>query len=155
VTSLTWLLLDPRSSYSWKSPLTVVPELRLHQIPELRRFLIPWTSSISNHPVMDSRFANRSLIRLLFLRIIRRSAKCMRFIRISSWMFPSHETELSIPSVIHEFIHEFCKSDVSRVKRFLSDFPTLWKRLSESLINYPNSAFWSKTNIMGHIVFYM
>jgi hypothetical protein len=105
----------PRSSYSLKSPLTVIPELRLHQIPELRRFLIPWTSPISNHPEMDSRFANRSLIRLLFSCIIRRSAECMRFIRISSWIFPSHETELSTPKVIHEVIHEFGKSDVSRV----------------------------------------
>jgi hypothetical protein len=107
MTSLTWLPLDRRSSYSQKSPLTVIPGLRLHQIPELRRFLIPWTSLVSNHPEMDSRFANRGLIRLLFSHIIRRLAKCMIFIRISSWMFPSHEIELFIPKVIHKFIHEF------------------------------------------------
>jgi hypothetical protein len=29
--------------------------------------------------------------------------------------FPSHETELSIPKVIHQFFHEFGKSNVSRV----------------------------------------
>jgi hypothetical protein len=33
-------------------------------------------------------------------------------------MFPSHEAELSIPKVIHKFIRELCKTDVSRVKGF-------------------------------------
>jgi hypothetical protein len=75
VTSLTWLLLDPRCSYSCKLPLSVIPELRLRQIPELRRFLIPWTSPVSTYPEMDSRFVNRSLIQLLFSRIIRKSTK--------------------------------------------------------------------------------
>jgi hypothetical protein len=42
--------------------------------------------------------------------------KCMKFIRISSWVFPFYETELSIP--IHEYTYEFGNSDVSRVKVF-------------------------------------
>jgi hypothetical protein len=32
-----------------------------------------------------------------------------------SWTFPCHESELSISRLIREFIHEFCKSEVSRV----------------------------------------
>jgi hypothetical protein len=39
----------------------------------------------------------------------------MRFIRISSLMLPYHEAKLSISKVIHEFIYEFGKSDISRV----------------------------------------
>jgi hypothetical protein len=38
-------------------------------------------------------------------------------------MLPSRETELSTPKVTHEFIHEFGKSDVSKV-RFLPNSPT-------------------------------
>jgi hypothetical protein len=70
VTSLTRLLPDLWSSYSWRSPLYVIPELRLHQIPELRRFLIPWTSAVSNYPEMDIRFVDRNLIQLLFRALL-------------------------------------------------------------------------------------
>jgi hypothetical protein len=41
VTSLTWLLLDPRIFVSRSSPLALAPESYLHQIPALHRFLIP------------------------------------------------------------------------------------------------------------------
>jgi hypothetical protein len=41
MTSLTWPLPDPRISYSRKSPLIVVPDLRGFQVPELRRFQVP------------------------------------------------------------------------------------------------------------------
>jgi hypothetical protein len=105
----------PPKLLSWKSPLIMVAELRLHQIPELRRFLIHWTLPVFNHPEMDSRFTNRSLIPLLFSRIIRRLAKCTRFIKISSRMFPSQEIRLSTPKTNHEFIHEFGELDVPRV----------------------------------------
>jgi hypothetical protein len=134
---LTCLLPDPRSFYSWKSPLTVVPKLRLHQIPELRIFLILWTLPVSNHLEMDSRFAHRILIRPLFSRIIRRSGKCMRFIRVSLWMFPSLETELSIPKLTHEFIRELCKSDISRVKSFCpipNNKPAIYSHLELELL---------------------
>jgi hypothetical protein len=39
--SLTWLLLDPRISFSRRLPLALASESELNQIPELRRFLIP------------------------------------------------------------------------------------------------------------------
>jgi hypothetical protein len=128
VTLLTWLLPDPRSSSSWKSPLTVVPELRLHQIPELCRFLIPWTLPVSNRPKMDSRFANRSLIRLLFLCIIRRSAKMYEihqdfFMNVSfSWNRTFHpEGDSRIFSRIRQ-IRRF------EGVRFLPNSPTLAPR---------------------------
>jgi hypothetical protein len=54
-TSLTWPLPDIRSSYSWKPPPIMVPKSRPHQIPELRRFLISWTSPVSKHPEINNR----------------------------------------------------------------------------------------------------
>jgi hypothetical protein len=97
------------------SPDSRTLQIRLHQIPELCRFLIPRTSPVSNHSEIDNKFANRSHIRLLLSHIIRRLAWCMRFIRISSWMLPSCETEHSSPKMTYEFIHEFGRPDVSRV----------------------------------------
>jgi hypothetical protein len=55
VTSLTWLLLESRSSHSRKPPLSVIPELRLRQIPEPRRFLILRTSPV---PLIRKRTTN-------------------------------------------------------------------------------------------------
>jgi hypothetical protein len=118
VKSLTWLLLEPRSPHSRKPALSVIPELRLRQIPELRRFLILRTSPVPTYPKTNSKSTNRSLIRLSFSRIIRRSARCMWFIRISSRMSRSCETELPTLKVTHEFIYKFGKSDVSRVWGF-------------------------------------
>jgi hypothetical protein len=50
----------PPKLYSWKSPLIGVPELRLLQTLELRRFLVSCTSPVSNHPETNNRFANWS-----------------------------------------------------------------------------------------------
>jgi hypothetical protein len=132
VTSLTWLLPDPWISYSWKSPLIVAPESRLHQISELRRFqnfADSWFQNFTNlnHPEIDSRFAHRCQIRLLFSHITWRPKKHLRLIRISSWMFPFHETELFTPKEIHEFRQIWHFEGV----RVLPNSPTLAPRGSE------------------------
>jgi hypothetical protein len=77
-----------------------------------------------NHPKIDYRFTHRSQIRLLFSHITWRSEKHLRLIRISSWTFPFHETELFIPQVTHEFwqIQHF------EGVRFLPNSPTLAPR---------------------------
>jgi hypothetical protein len=94
VTSLTWLLLEPRSPHSRKPALSMIPELRLRQTPELRRFLILRTSLVPTYPKTNSKSTNRSLIRLSFSRIIRRSARCMWFIRISSRMHSEGDSRI-------------------------------------------------------------
>jgi hypothetical protein len=57
-------------------------------------------------------------IRLLISHIIRRSARCIKFVRIFSWMLPFRETELFILRLTHEYAYEFSKPDVSRVIGF-------------------------------------
>jgi hypothetical protein len=66
------------------------------QTSELRRSRISWILLVPNYTETDSRLANRSQIRLLLSHIIRRSAKYIKLARISSWLFPFREIELSI-----------------------------------------------------------
>jgi hypothetical protein len=112
--TLIWIF--PSSFGSWR--LVEVPEQRLLQTSELRGSLVSWISLAPNYPETNRRLASKSQIRLLLSHIVRRSAKCVRFIRISSWVFPFHETELFIPRLIREYTYEFGKSDVLRVKGF-------------------------------------
>jgi hypothetical protein len=79
-----------QSSTCW-SPGSEAP-----QTSKLRRSLISWILLVPNYPETDSRLANRSQIRLLLSHIVRRSAKCIKLARISSWLFPFREIELSI-----------------------------------------------------------
>jgi hypothetical protein len=115
-----------RFQVSWTSPVSRLPNFVGSKSPELCQFSDSRTSQVPgllNFTSFQS-FSNRQQIcelkriRLLLSHIIRRSAKCMKFIRIASWVFPFHETELSIPMLIHEYTYEFGNSDVSRVKGF-------------------------------------
>jgi hypothetical protein len=98
---------------TWRDSRTRAPQYsRIPQVPGLLNFASfqsPWNIQ---------QIRELKPIRLLFPHIIRRSAKCIRFVGISSWMFPFHETELFIPRLIREYTYEFSKSDVSRVKGF-------------------------------------
>jgi hypothetical protein len=68
------------------------------------------------------------LIRLLFLLIIRRSAKCVIFIWMSSWMFP-----LPRNSIFHVEDNSRHFSQIRQIRRFESE---------RFLLNSPKSYMW-------------
>jgi hypothetical protein len=77
---------------------------------------------------MDSRFARRSQIRLLFSHITWMAEKHLELVKIPSWMFPFHETDVFIPVVIHELISRISATPTFRGYKVFSNSPTLAPR---------------------------
>jgi hypothetical protein len=98
-----------RFQVSWTLPVSRLPNFAGSMSPELRQFPIILKQTA------DLRTEAHSTIIFAYHR---RLAKYMKFMRISSWMLPFHETELSILRLIHEYTYEFSNSDISRVKGF-------------------------------------
>jgi hypothetical protein len=100
-----------RFQVSWTSPVSRLPNFVGSKSPELRQFSDSRTLQVPgllNFTSFQSSWNRQQICKLkpiwlLLSHIIRRSAKCMKFIRISSWVFPFHETELSILMLIHEY----------------------------------------------------
>jgi hypothetical protein len=113
VTSLTWLLPDPRISFSRTLLLSLASKSDLHHIPELCRFMIPELRRLRIPELRRFQSSwNRQQIRakeldsaIIFAHCLK-AWKHLRIIRISSWTFPFHETGVFTPRVIHELISQ-------------------------------------------------
>jgi hypothetical protein len=146
VTSLTWLLPDPRISYLWKSPLIVAPESRLHQIPELRRFLIPELSMFlipefrrfqqpRNKQQIRAQEPDSAIIFAYYLKPWKNTWDLSGFLHER---FPFTKLNFSSRRWFTSLSHEFRQIRRFEGVRFLPNSPTTTYNLKRSKYSYLN-----------------